>query len=283
MSDSSARRTNPCAVEPLFLAGPAGPLFALHRPPDGARKTAVLWLPPFAEEMNRSRPMAVALGRALAARGVGILRLDPHGTGDSAGDFVAARWDIWREEAVAGIDWLIAQGYRRVVPLGLRLGACLALDAAARAPAHVARVVLWQPVLRGRSQMTDFLRLRTAAALAGGGGETPKTLRERLARGEILEIGGYPLEPALAAAVETLALDDLGAAWGGAVDWFEVAGDPSSAVPPPRRAVFDRWTAQGQPATMTVVAGPAFWRIEEAVPVPALVARTVDAITAGDA
>lgn len=283
MSASRSRWTDPGAVEPLFLDSPAGPLFALHRPSDNAREMAVLWLPPFAEEMNRSRPMAVALGRALAAHGVGALLLDPHGTGDSAGDFAAARWDIWREEAVTAIDWLIAQGYRRVIPLGLRLGACLALDAAARAPAHVARVVLWQPVLRGRNQMTDFLRLRAAAALAGGDAETPKMLRQRLARGEILEIGGYPLAPELAAAVEALTLEGLGTDWGGAIDWFDIAGEPSAAVPPPRRAVLDRWVTQGLNATMTVVAGPPFWRIEEPVPVPVLVARTVDAITAGEA
>ena len=140
---------------PLFLDGPEGRLFAMFYPPAGEvrgdrpgdyrpgdERPAALFLPPFAEEMNRARYMAALLGRSLAARGVGCLALDLHGTGDSEGDFADARWEIWRRDAVAARDWLAGQGYASVSVVGLRLGACLALDAFASGQDGLERFVL---------------------------------------------------------------------------------------------------------------------------------------------
>src|SRR3546814_1526626 len=60
-------------------------------------------------EMNRSRRMAALQARALAALGIDVLLLDLFGTGDSAGDFRDARWEIWREDAMAAVAWLGAR------------------------------------------------------------------------------------------------------------------------------------------------------------------------------
>lgn len=57
------------APHPFFIERPDCRLFAIHhpRPGDDAGAAGVIFLPPFAEEMNRSRRMAAPLARAVSA------------------------------------------------------------------------------------------------------------------------------------------------------------------------------------------------------------------------
>src|SRR3546814_10965817 len=86
-------------MEALFLDGPAGPLFAVHHAaaPASRQGLGLVYLPPFAEEMNRSRRMAALQARRLAALGLDVTLLDPFGTGAHACDFLDRRVEIWRE------------------------------------------------------------------------------------------------------------------------------------------------------------------------------------------
>ena len=86
-------------MNPFFLVGGQGTLFAIYYPPAAGvpRRDGVLYVPPFAEEMNKSRRLVALQARRLAAAGFGVLVPDLYGTGDSAGDFAEARWSIWRK------------------------------------------------------------------------------------------------------------------------------------------------------------------------------------------
>lgn len=252
---------------PMFIDGGAGRLFAVHWP--GGGDETIVFLPAFGEEMNRSRRMVTLLARAVAARGVGLLALDPFGTGDSEGDFAQASWRQWLDDAGTGIAWLRARG-QRAVPAGLRIGAALAL-AAARAE-RTERVVLWQPVLDGAGFLNQFLRIRVAAGL-GAEGESVGGLRARLGAGETIEIGGMELVPAMAEALDRLRLEDLAGDWGGQMLWFQVGG-----VPAPAAALAERWRIGGHAVTQIQVAGPSFWAIEETALAPELVAATAAAL-----
>ena len=263
-------------VEPLFLECRSGRLFAIHYPPlvldPDIPKRAVLYLPPFAEEMNRSRRMAALMGCALASRGIGILLLDPYGTGDSAGDLADARWETWRDDASSALGWLRDRGYHQRSLLGLRLGACLALEVASQARPDIERVVLWQPVVAGDAYLNQFLRIRVAAALGAGGepGETMKLLRSRLAAGEVVEVAGYPLAPPLAAAIDRLRLDELGVEAATPIDWLEVTNAPVASLPPAAEAAVARWRDTGVQVAVKIVAGDSFWAIEQTTIVHAL-------------
>ena len=85
---------------PLFIDGTAGRLFAIYLAPapEAPRRGAVLYLPPFAEEMNRSRRMVLLQARRMVELGYQVLIVDLYGTGDSEGDFADARWAIWRAD-----------------------------------------------------------------------------------------------------------------------------------------------------------------------------------------
>lgn len=250
---------------------------------DPAQRQAVLYLPPFAEEMNRSRRMSSQLANVLAAEGVGTLILDPFGTGDSAGDFADATWQGWCGDAQAACLWLQVQGYEKISIVGLRLGACLALQAAS-APAlagMISKTVLWQPVLKGSTFLSQFIRIRVAAGMSdveGGTKETVKDLRAQLSAGEALEIAGYPLTGEMAAAVDALDLHDLIPDGDLSLAWCEMGSGPDPS--PASAKIIERLRARGQEVDIRVLPGEPFWSIEETTLVPALWQETA-ALVAG--
>ena len=115
-------------MNPFFLPSRRGALFAIDHPPSSAGEQAVLYIPPFAEEMNKARRMVALQAAELARSGCRVLLLDLYGTGDSAGDFRDARWEFWLDDLTRAVEWLAGQGGRRVTLLGLRAGCLLALD-----------------------------------------------------------------------------------------------------------------------------------------------------------
>src|SRR3989344_998874 len=145
-----------------------------------AKRRDVIFLPPFAEEMNKSRRMISRQARRLAEVGFGVLVLDLYGTGESQGDFGEARWSIWKNDVAVAHAWLQQRGPTLISVVGLRLGALLAMDLAQQQDNFFERLVLWQPVLNGASMINQFLRLRLSAGLmlgAGGKEMTPKPRR----------------------------------------------------------------------------------------------------------
>lgn len=259
-------------AEPFFLPGPRGPLFALYHAPAGPCRQALLYVHPFAEEMNRSRRTAALAARRLAASGVAVLQLDLYGCGDSAGEFADARWEGWLDDLAAGQAWLYARTGQAPGLWGLRLGALLALAHASRSPEPVARLLLWQPVTSGATFLAQFLRLRSAGDMLRGG-ETRGTqaLRTVLAQGATLEIAGYALAPQLAAAIESA--DAAMLIPKVRVDWFDL-GAPGRAPAPPRERIAAAWRATGASATLHMVEGPEFWASQEITLAPALIDAT---------
>ncbi|HEX3544845.1 MAG TPA: alpha/beta hydrolase, partial [Candidatus Acidoferrum sp.] len=128
----------------FFLSGTAGNLFAMYYPPKetDADPGDVLYVPPFAGEMFASRNLIAAVARNLASAGMGVLTVDLFGCGDSDGDFSDARWEIWRDDLAAAVAWLQEQGRDRLILWGLRLGALLAMDFAARSRQACEKIAL---------------------------------------------------------------------------------------------------------------------------------------------
>ncbi|ALK95193.1 esterase [Massilia sp. WF1] len=251
-------------AEAFFLPVQDGLRYCLFHVPQGACRGALVYLHPFAEEMNKSRRMAALQARALAARGVGVLQIDLHGCGDSSGEFGDARWDGWKRDVDAARAWLEQRLGRRAGLWGLRLGALLALDYAAGAAATPPCLLLWQPVTSGAGFLTQFLRLRVAAELlqdgAGNGGT--KALRLQLEQGRSLEIAGYELAPPMAAAIERLDASVL-APRGCRIDWFEVTAAPERPLPPAASRIAAIWQAQGIDFGVQLVHGEPFWTTPE--------------------
>jgi exosortase A-associated hydrolase 2 len=238
-------------------------------------------VPPFAEELNKCRRMLALAGQQLAQAGWHVVLPDLGGTGDSHGDFGAARVEAWLDDLV---DAAAEAGHAAPVTavVGLRLGACLAVSVLPRLPG-VQRLVFWQPVVTGQQHLTQFLRLRVAGnALAGGVGQTVAGLRAMLAAGESLEVAGYALGPGLASDLDRLRLTVPAGSQLPDLYWLEVSSaDPP--VPGPLAAGYvQQWTEQGGRATATACGGEPFWSTMEIGLSQPLLDRTV-ACLAGDA
>lgn len=258
-------------LQPAFVAGAAGRLFlSCFKPASGTRRW-LLFIPPFAEEANKSRRMLARLGHALAERGVGLCLPDLYGTGDSGGDFSDARLAGWQDDMVVAADWLVEQqGCSALYLGGLRLGVPLALSVLDRLPT-VRGCLCWQPVARGQQQLTQFLRLRQAAAVMGGGNESLKDMQARLDAGESLEVAGYRLHPALAGALAALDLAELAPPATAPARWLELSRDPARPVTPLSAQVLAAWRQGGSRVTELGVPGDPFWATQELVDAPALV------------
>lgn len=266
-------------ADPFFLDASPGKRFCLYHPPVKPfyRGDAVLYIHPFAEEMNKSRRMAALQSRAFAAAGLGVLQIDLYGCGDSSGDFANADWEIWKQDIFHAKQWLQQQGFVSVHLWGLRLGALLALDYARDAKQDIVQFILWQPVFNGQSFLTQFLRLQLGNALVttdhGDGTSNIKQLREQLYAGNSLEIAGYTLAPALAAAIDNLKINQL-AIPNQIIHWLEITPQAGREQTPASRAVIEVWQQLGVNVKVTLLPGLPFWATQEISECPELIAET---------
>lgn len=254
-------------------------LYLHHTPPPGVPlHGAVVYVHPWAEEMNKSRRMAALASRALAAEGWAVLQVDLLGCGDSGGDFADARWPAWVQDVTDAAQWLAERHPGAPLWLwGLRAGALLAAQAREQI-SPPPDLLLWQPVQQGRMALQQFLRLKAAAQLADGGGKAiMDAVRQDLAQGRAVDVAGYTLAAELAQALEAAQLAPPPAQPGRLV-WLEVASGPEPALGPAAAAALSRWQAAGWAVQSAAVAGPAFWQTTEIEDAPALVAATAAAM-----
>jgi exosortase A-associated hydrolase 2 len=270
------------AVEAFYLAWPGGvgSRLCVHHPSrTSPARGLVLYVHPFAEEMNKSRRMAALQARALAGAGYAVMLLDLFGCGDSAGDFGDARWDIWVDDVVAGARWLTDRYPHEEPPLwlwGLRAG-CLVAASAQRRIGTPCNLLFWQPVQAGRLTLRQFLRLKTMADAAGStGGASADKLKAELAEGRSLEIAGYRLSPALARGIDEARLEPT--ARGERLVWFELSLQPDAALAPAALESVAGWRAAGFEVQTGVVSGPAFWQTVEIEEAPLLIEHTTLAL-----
>ena len=263
------------AAAPFFLDDDAGGqrLCVLHRPPTDVVAGAIVYVHPFAEEMNKSRRMAALQARAFARAGYAVLQCDLLGCGDSSGDFGDATWNDWLADVARAAAWLRDRHDAPLTLWGLRAG-CLVASEAARCHSLHCDLLFWQPMTAGKVALQQHLRLHVAKEMLDGqaGGGT-RQLRERLDRGEPVEIAGYSLNPALAAGLELATLQPSAA---GRSVWLEVSTRDDGGLLPASAALIERWKASGSRVAERVVKGPPFWSATEIEEAPELIAATSD-------
>jgi exosortase A-associated hydrolase 2 len=263
-----------------FEAAPDGSRFVLiHRPAAAAVRGTVILAWPLAEEMNKCRRMISETARALATDGWQAVQVDLYGCGDSDGDFDDATWTHWVRDLERAVQTHAAGD--ELWLWGVRAGALLLAPLLTLRPD--ANVLLWQPMTDGAVTLDQFLWLRAATAVVGGDKrDDRKALRERLARGESVEVAGYVLSPSLA--------EGLGSArlapppnFAGRVVWIEVVANVGGA---PRAAAIqtvDAWRKSGHTVDFSTVVGAPFWQTVEIVEVPELIAATRRALAVAKA
>jgi exosortase A-associated hydrolase 2 len=241
------------------------------------RGHTVVVVPPFAEEMNRTRRMVTLQARQLAERGVRVVVFDLFGTGDSEGEFGDARWEGWVEDLATIAAWSRAGRADRVDVLAIRLGSLLAMEPGAAYGFDSA--VLWQPCVNGGNYLRQFLRLRMAEKLVNdrAGTESVQTLLSRLMAGEPLEIAGYEVAAALAAAINIRSFDGARPPNLRSLRWFDIVASDDGAPAASTAAIVDRWRGLGLDVMCETVVGDPFWSLQEITIAPRLVEATTRA------
>lgn len=240
----------------------------------------MLYVHPFAEEMNKSRRMAAMQSRVLAAAGWTVLQVDLLGCGDSEGDFGDATWSRWLDDIYACVEWLRAETRSMPALWGLRTGGLLALHAM-RALSPVPGLLLWQPVVSGKRYLQQFLRLSVAAQLGSVEGAArvgTQHLLDQLGRGESVEVGGYAISPALALGLEESELAPPPTPT--RVAWLEVTAGTTMGLPTASGQRVESWRAAGHRVDVSVVEGLPFWQTQEIAECAGLIHATLEAVEA---
>lgn len=247
-------------------------------PAEGDVRGALLHIPAFGEEMNKSRRTVAVAARHMAAAGYIVRFVDAYGTGDSPGEFGEATWRIWVDDFRAAAAELARTIGGPVIPWGHRAG-CLLLPEMVAAGANV---LLWQPVTSGDQHLTQILRLKVAADTFAGHATpaTTKALRGQLDAGESLEIAGYVLNPELVLPLAQRTLSSWSAK-PAAIDWIETGPEPASEPSPGSARAIAALKDLGIRVGYSHVVGEPFWMTLEIAENRAMGERSVEVLEAG--
>ncbi len=253
-------------MKPIFIPSQSGHLFCIFYPPaDNAMNRAILHVPAFAEEMNKSRRMVSLQANTFAKQGYAVLVLDLFGTGDSFGEFGEATFDIWLKNIGSAIDWLKQQGAHSVDLWGLRTGCLLAMAFTSLNLQKIGHLLCWQPVLNGDTFITQFLRLRVAAAMMDSNAPKEKTsdLKQKLQAGKAIEVAGYLLNPDLISPLMALRADQLNLELVDEIAIFEVVSSSESPVGLGNSQFISSLHEKNVGTSLTKVVGDLFWSSQE--------------------
>lgn len=255
-----------------------GQRFCLFHPPRGPiQRGRVLYLHPFAEELNTTRRVVAQQARALAGVGYAVLQIDLTGCGDSTGDFADASWSNWLEDAALAHRWLSQCACGPLWLWGMRSGAMLATDLLNTLcePAHL---LLWQPVVSGQQMLQQFVRLHAAGQwLASVEADLPSPAQQ-LALGQPVDIAGYTIGPELATGMAQARLQPPAKAAPGRLIWLDMAKQANTALSPSSERELLVWQQAGWQTEARAVSAPFFWQTISNEDAPALIHSTLRAM-----
>lgn len=174
-------------------------LHAASYNPGGKIRAAVLLVSPLFEEKRCAQRAMTVSAHALADAGAAVLQLDITATGNSTGDLTTTTLADWLGDIQQGICWL-----RKAYPqlplalLGCRAGALLLANALHEEDGD-ARLILWQPVLAGKSYLQQLRKRRMIQDNITG--EAPPKVGE-------FEVEGQELSAELYAELQELQMPD---------------------------------------------------------------------------
>ena len=253
----------------------AGQLFTLHFEPQDPPRALIIHIPAYGEEMNRMRHICLQQGEMFARAGYYCISIDLYGTGDSSGELADATWAVWKAGVISVINSVNQQRKLKTILWGTRLGGLLAADVANSAPEDCDALLLWQPVTAGRGYMTQVLRQRVAKLVdRGEKPETTKEIRENLAAGQAVEVGGYVLGGQLVADIDEVELLSMPALKGKSLHWVERSNTPGGAVPVARTRVDEYLRGAGNAVKIVELDFPPLWELPRRADMSQLLAGT---------
>lgn len=258
----------------------AGQRFCLFHPARGSsQRGRVLYLHPFAEELNTTRRVVAQQARALAAAGYAVLQIDLTGCGDSSGDFADATWSAWLQDAALAHRWLSQSASGPLWIWGMRSGTLLATDFlnTLTEPAHL---LLWQPVVNGQQMLQQFTRLHTAGQWLGSEKPGEQSPTQLLAQGHSVEIAGYTVSPELSRGMAQARLQPPATEASSRLIWIELTKQTDTAMSPSSEKELSLWRNAGWQVNAQAVTAPTFWQTVSTEDAPTLISATLATMAA---
>ncbi|GAB2929877.1 serine aminopeptidase domain-containing protein [Rheinheimera gaetbuli] len=274
MSESGLNKTN-------FYTMPSGKLFLRIEQSQDAT-SAVVVIPPFAEEMNKSRHLLTALMRQLAAKGCSCFMLDNYGTGDSEGDLDSATTAIWRADLQQLLSKLRDEGFEQVSFIAVRFGALQLFDLLNHSNLALTakQLVLWQPMFDVTKFWQQFVRIKVAEAMAGGAKISQKDIEQQLTNGETVEIAGYPISPAFYQSLLHMHTTLPASLNQFELSWFETSLLDNIALPVQKQL---QLLQQSAAVNFVQLKAESYWQTSELASADELISLTVQQLSAGTA
>lgn len=142
---------------PLYFGADGQRLYGVYEAAhnsSAANRAVVLCNPVGNEYIHAHRTMR-ALSSRLSKAGFHVLRFDYYGTGDSSGGSDEGSPRRWCENIKAAmLELQEMTGAARISLIGLRFGANLAAEVAARAPETINSLALWEPLADNDESIT---------------------------------------------------------------------------------------------------------------------------------
>ena len=157
--------------------------------PDKAK--AIILVPPFAEEMNRSKRMYVLCARLLANAGFHVISFDYSGTGDSSDEWGEFEYQDWVN------DLIDVYHYTKKIAvdvnfIALRFGVFVLADAIVGKHVTASKCILWDPIETGEILTRQLVRMKIASTLTDASRKiTTKDVMEDMRNTGFLESAGY--------------------------------------------------------------------------------------------
>ena len=190
-------------MTPFFFGSSSRRLFGIYEPAHSGAPSrgAALLCNPWGSEYIYAHRSLRHLARTLCDAGFHTLRFDYFATGDSAGDTAEGGLPGWVTDIETAMEELqVISGTGRVSLIGLRLGATLAAQVAARRSVEVKQLVMWTPIFSGNAANPESA---SGPARAGGRGENDHYADMAVAE------KGFPFTAALRAEFQAVDLEPL--------------------------------------------------------------------------
>lgn len=264
-----------------YLSSPQKTQFFLahYSPEAGNSGKAVILVPPFAEELNRSNRMYVLCARQLAAAGIDVFCFDFVGTGDSYGEWGSFSWSDWQQNLVDVYRHIQASCSDDISVITLRLGALIVSDAIVRSQLQFNKCLFWDPVEDGEVYVRQLIRLKIAAAMSEDAQNlTTKEVKADIEKHGFLEVGGYCITADLLDAIRQAKLaKDIGALINTTqLHWMVLKNTSQSNLVSYPLSVPEALRDQ---VNLHTVQDTRFWMQQEVTIAPVLLDKTVELFT----
>ena len=248
-------------INPFYLQSGQHRLFSIYTTPKNDfsldKTSAILFIPPLMDEMNKSRPLVSRQSKCFAEHGVPVLQFDLYGTGDSEGDAIDATLDIWKKNIIDAVSWLRRDSDIKITFWGLRAGCLLIFHLLDELSEFGDDLILWQPIFDGAQITKQIKRQLVAQNMSKSKSIEPNN------ENELVEVAGYSFNKRLFSQISSINFQTKDFSRIKKIFWANLSSIELASRNKMHSAIIDEWEKQGVSVNYRNLVGEHFWLTPE--------------------